>query len=112
MSKLTRNVTREHLKEIMSYYGVVQTVDFTKPGSGGGPSKTATVEFESTEMCDKAIKHMDAGEKGAGIDFTNLADFKTVVTNSRSKPGQNTFVDFDLAEYFDSLQRYPPNKTI
>ena len=61
MSKLTRNVTREHLKEIMSYYGVVQTVDMTaKPGSG--PGKTATVEFESTEMCDKAIKHMDAGE--------------------------------------------------
>ena len=61
MSKLTRNVTREHLKEIMSYYGVVQTVDIP-PKTGSGLGKTATVEFESTEMCDKAIKHMDAGE--------------------------------------------------
>ena len=58
VSKLTRNVTRDHLKEIMTYYGVVQSVEINR----SGPGMMATVEFEATEMCDKAIKHMDAGE--------------------------------------------------
>ena len=62
VSKLTRNVTRDHLKEIMTYYGVVQSVEINR----SGPGMMATVEFEATEMCDKAIKHMDAGEKGQG----------------------------------------------
>ena len=64
MSKLTRNVTRDHLREIMAYYGTVQSVELhsaLKPGMRAQDGRTATVEFEATEMCDKAIKHMDAG---------------------------------------------------
>ena len=65
VSKLTRNVTREHLKEIMAYYGTVQSVDIQRANQG----QTATVEFEATEMCDKAIKHMDAGEENKYIEW-------------------------------------------
>ena len=64
VSKLTRNVTKDHLKEIMGYYGTVQSVEIhaVMPGTRPMEGKKATVEYEATEMCDKAIKHMDAGE--------------------------------------------------
>ena len=78
MSKLTRNVTRDHLREIMAYYGTVQSVELhsaLKPGMRAQDGRTATVEYEATEMCDKAIKHMDAGQS-VGTESTVLPIFQ------------------------------------
>ena len=78
MSKLTRNVTRDHLREIMAYYGTVQSVELhsaLKPGMRAQDGRTATVEYEATEMCDKAIKHMDAG-RSVSTESTVLPIFQ------------------------------------
>merc|ERR1711973_681280 len=63
VSKLTRNITRDHLTEIFGTYGKIVTVDL--PG-GSGMSFTfrhsATIEFESHEDAAKAVKYMDGGQ--------------------------------------------------
>ncbi len=67
MTKLTRNVTRDHVIEIFNNYGTVKNVDVSdaRGGGGGGPGRgrTATVEFETHEMVEKAVKHMDEGKQ-------------------------------------------------
>jgi hypothetical protein len=66
--------------EIFSHYGSVRNVDLGGGGGmlgggrGGGPSpaagRTATIEFESPDMVEKAVKHMEGGECSTGCCFT------------------------------------------
>ena len=63
VAHLTRNVTKDHVTEIFSFYGTIKNVDLpterTKSWIGTG---SAYVDFEKPEMAVDAVKHMDGGE--------------------------------------------------
>lgn len=77
VGRLTRNVTKDHISEIFSSYGVVKFVEFPMdrfhPPAGRG---YAYVEFESADQAENAMKHMDGGEKFSiicGFHHLNLS---------------------------------------
>merc|ERR1712137_429493 len=63
VTKLTRNITKEHILEIFGSFGAVQSVEI--PG-GSGLSFTfrhcCFVEYEQTADAAKALKYMDGGQ--------------------------------------------------
>jgi RNA-binding protein with serine-rich domain 1 len=63
IGQLTRNITKEHITEIFSTYGVIKHVDFpserSHPRIGRG---VAYVEYASPESAESAMKHMDGGQ--------------------------------------------------
>jgi RNA-binding protein with serine-rich domain 1 len=56
-------VTKEHIQEIFSTYGVIKTVEFPidryHPPAGRG---FAYVEFANADDAENALKHMDGGQ--------------------------------------------------
>ncbi|GFU45091.1 RNA-binding protein with serine-rich domain 1-B [Trichonephila clavipes] len=63
VSRLTRNVTKEHVQEIFSTYGPLRNVDLVidrdRPHLSRG---FAYVEFENPEDAEKALNYMDGGQ--------------------------------------------------
>jgi len=60
---LTRNITKEHLLEIFGTYGKIANVDV--PGGSGlsfSFRHCCFVEYEETNMAEKAVKYMDGGQ--------------------------------------------------
>ena len=63
VTKLTRNITKDHLSEIFGTYGTVAHVEV--PGGNGFSFSfrhQAFVEYESSEDAAKAAKFMDGGQ--------------------------------------------------
>lgn len=62
VGRLTRNVTKDHIYEIFSVFGTIKMVDYPPdrlhPPAGRG---FAYVEFQTPEMAENAMKHMDGG---------------------------------------------------
>jgi RNA-binding protein with serine-rich domain 1 len=56
-------VTKEHISEIFATFGTVKMVDFPMdrlhPPTGRG---FAYVEFQTPDMAENAMKHMDGGK--------------------------------------------------
>jgi len=62
IGKLTRNVTKEHIQEIFSVYGVIKHLEMPPDRAHPSFSKGfAYVDFATPEEADKAAKHMDGG---------------------------------------------------
>jgi len=60
---LTRNVTKEHVIEIFSTYGIIKSVDMPHDRIHPHLSRGfAYVEFDKPEDTEKAIKYMDGGQ--------------------------------------------------
>ncbi|XP_027403437.1 RNA-binding protein with serine-rich domain 1-like [Bos indicus x Bos taurus] len=63
VARLTRKVTREHIREIFSTFGRVRKIDLRRDRMRAHPSQGhAYVEFENPEEAAKALKHMDGGQ--------------------------------------------------
>ncbi|XP_042105932.1 RNA-binding protein with serine-rich domain 1-like [Ovis aries] len=63
VERLTRKVTREHIREIFSTFGRVREVDLPRERMRAHPSQGhAYVEFENPEEAAKALRHMDGGQ--------------------------------------------------
>ncbi|XP_061006405.1 RNA-binding protein with serine-rich domain 1-like [Dama dama] len=63
VAKLTRKVTREHIREIFSTFGRVREIDLPRERMRAHPSQGhAYVEFENPEEAAKALKHVDGGQ--------------------------------------------------
>jgi RNA-binding protein with serine-rich domain 1 len=63
VTKLTRNITKDHLSEIFGTYGTVAHVEV--PGGNGFSFSfrhQAFIEYESSEDASKAAKYMDGGQ--------------------------------------------------
>jgi RNA-binding protein with serine-rich domain 1 len=63
VTKLTRNITKDHLSEIFGTYGTVAHVEV--PGGNGFSFSfrhQAFIEYESSEDAAKAAKFMDGGQ--------------------------------------------------
>lgn len=60
---MTRNLTKDHIQEIFSCYGVIKTIEFpldrNHPPAGRGH---AFVEYNNPEDTENAMKHMDGGQ--------------------------------------------------
>uniref|UniRef100_F6W3V6 RRM domain-containing protein n=2 Tax=Ciona intestinalis TaxID=7719 RepID=F6W3V6_CIOIN len=61
VGNLTKNINKEHVNEIFSYYGKVKTVDMPMERNGI-PRGLAYVEFDDHTEADKALKFMDGGQ--------------------------------------------------
>ena len=61
VASLTKNIVKEHVVEIFSYYGKVKAVDMP-PERSAFPRTTAYVEFEDHVDAEKAVKYMDGGQ--------------------------------------------------
>ncbi|KAF5300176.1 hypothetical protein FQA39_LY11210 [Lamprigera yunnana] len=60
---LTRSVTKEHIIEIFSTYGVIKNVEFPKDHVHSHLGRGyAHIEFATAEEADNAMKHMDGGQ--------------------------------------------------
>ncbi|XDC55458.1 hypothetical protein R6Z07M_006640 [Ovis aries] len=63
VERLTRKVTREHIREIFSTFGRVREVDLPRERMRAHPSQGhAYVEFKNPEEAAKALRHMDGGQ--------------------------------------------------
>ncbi len=60
---MTRNLTKDHIQEIFSCYGVIKVIEFPfdrfHPPAGRGH---AFVEYNNPEDAENAMKHMDGGQ--------------------------------------------------
>ncbi|KAG8506411.1 RNA-binding protein with serine-rich domain 1 [Galemys pyrenaicus] len=64
IGRLTRNVTKDHIMEIFSTYGKIKMIDMPVERMHPHLSKGyAYVEFENPDEAEKALKHMDGGER-------------------------------------------------
>lgn len=62
IGRLTRNVTKEHVTEIFSIYGIVKSVEMPTDRTQTHLSRGfAYVEYEKAEDAESAMKHMDGG---------------------------------------------------
>ena len=61
VTRLTRKVTREHIREIFSTFGKVRVIDMPVERMHPGLSD-AYVEFETPDGAEKALKYMDGGQ--------------------------------------------------
>lgn len=63
VGRLTRNITKDHIHEIFSNYGVIKFIEFPfdrfHPKFGRG---FAYVEYVNAEDAENAMKHMDGGQ--------------------------------------------------
>ena len=62
MSRLTRNVTKDHVEEIFSTYGVIRTVELPIDRATDLPKSHAYVDYKVPDCATNAIKYMDGGE--------------------------------------------------
>lgn len=74
VSRLTKNVNKNHILEIFKSYGPIKSVELPvdryHPQLGRG---SAYVEFEKAEDADKAIRYMDGGQiDGQEVSATKL----------------------------------------
>uniref|UniRef100_A0A452GB38 RNA-binding protein with serine-rich domain 1 n=1 Tax=Capra hircus TaxID=9925 RepID=A0A452GB38_CAPHI len=61
IARLTRNVTKDHIREIFSTFGKVRVIDMPVKRMHPGLSD-AYVEFETPDGAEKALKYMDGGQ--------------------------------------------------
>lgn len=62
IGRLTRNVTKDHIMEIFSTYGIIRSVEMPPDRLHPQLSKGfAYVEFNSPDEAENAMKHMDGG---------------------------------------------------
>ena len=60
VERLTRKVTKEHIREIFSIFGRVRKIDLPRERMRAHPSQGhAYVEFKNPEEAAKALRHMD-----------------------------------------------------
>ena len=63
IGRLTRNITKDHVHEIFSVYGVIKAVEFPldrlHPPAG---RCFAYVEYNNPDDAENAMKHMDGGQ--------------------------------------------------
>ena len=63
VAHLTRNVTKDHVNEIFSFFGTIKSVDLpterSKTWIGTG---SAYVDYEKPEMAEEAVKKMNGGK--------------------------------------------------
>lgn len=65
VGRLSRNITKEHVHEIFSTYGVIKNVDMPYDAIHSLFNKGfAYVEFEKTDEAEQACKYMDGGQIG------------------------------------------------
>ncbi|KNZ51647.1 hypothetical protein VP01_3875g1 [Puccinia sorghi] len=62
VSKLTKNVTADHIREIFQVYGKIKEVDLPIVRRIGSHRGTAIVTFETDKAAQKAVSHMDRGQ--------------------------------------------------
>ncbi|RWS30388.1 RNA-binding protein with serine-rich domain 1-like isoform X1 [Leptotrombidium deliense] len=63
VGRLTRNVTKDHVSEIFSVYGIIKSIDLPMDRIHPHLSRGfAYIEFEKAEEAEKAIKYMDGGQ--------------------------------------------------
>ncbi|KAG0144804.1 hypothetical protein CROQUDRAFT_46772 [Cronartium quercuum f. sp. fusiforme G11] len=62
ISKLTKNVTSRHLREIFGAYGEIRDIDLPIVRRIGSHRGTAVITFETGKAAQKAISHMDRGQ--------------------------------------------------
>jgi RNA-binding protein with serine-rich domain 1 len=62
VSKLTRNVQEEHLREIFGEYGTIRNIELEMIPKLKIHRGTAIIEYESMEEAEKAIDHMNGGQ--------------------------------------------------
>uniref|UniRef100_H2YA27 RRM domain-containing protein n=1 Tax=Ciona savignyi TaxID=51511 RepID=H2YA27_CIOSA len=61
IGNLTKNINKEHVTEIFSYYGKVKSVDMPMERNGL-PRGLAYVEFDDHTEAEKALKYMNGGQ--------------------------------------------------
>ncbi|KAF3830162.1 hypothetical protein GH733_001587 [Mirounga leonina] len=63
IGRLTRNVTKDHIMEILSTYGKIKMIDMPVERMHPHLAKGyAYVEFENPDEAEKALEHMDGGQ--------------------------------------------------
>ncbi len=74
VGNLTRNVNKDHLREIFGHFGTIKRVTLDEERLRPWINKGyAYVEFESPDDVDSAIKHMNGGQ----VRNDRLLDFET-----------------------------------
>ncbi|PLW27182.1 hypothetical protein PCASD_24117 [Puccinia coronata f. sp. avenae] len=62
VTKLTKNVSAEHIREIFQAYGSIKEVDLPIVRHIGSHRGTAIVTYETEKAAQKAVSHMDRGQ--------------------------------------------------
>ncbi|KAA1065243.1 hypothetical protein PGT21_033148 [Puccinia graminis f. sp. tritici] len=62
VSKLTKNVTAEHVREIFKVYGTIREVDLPIVRRIGSHRGTAIVTYDTDKAAQKAVSHMNRGQ--------------------------------------------------
>ena len=63
ISRLTRNVTKDHIQEIFAHFGSVRHVEFNmRQDRSWINSGTAYVTYEKPEEAEECIKKMNGGK--------------------------------------------------
>uniref|UniRef100_A0A8C6FX11 RNA-binding protein with serine-rich domain 1 n=1 Tax=Moschus moschiferus TaxID=68415 RepID=A0A8C6FX11_MOSMO len=85
IARLTRNVTKDHIREIFSTFGKVRVIDMPVERMHPGLSD-AYVEFETPEEAEKALKHMDGGQIDGPRSASNPAPLAAPSTGATPAP--------------------------
>lgn len=67
ISRLTRNVTAEHISEIFSHYGTLVSCTLAMDPKVQLPKGYAVVEFTSSEEAEKAKDYMDGAQLDGNV---------------------------------------------
>ncbi|KAI9305778.1 hypothetical protein BJ944DRAFT_264608 [Cunninghamella echinulata] len=88
ISQLTRNVNKDHIKEIFSVYGSIVEIDFPTNRRFGTNTGRAFLEYETKEEAEKAICHMDGGQLDGQVLNVGVAPPRPV---RRPRMGNNKY---------------------
>ncbi|XP_052498584.1 RNA-binding protein with serine-rich domain 1-like [Budorcas taxicolor] len=89
IARLTRNVTKDHIREIFSTFGKVRVIDMPVERMHPGLSD-AYVEFETPDGAEKALKYMDGGQLPLGSGPRSAGDPTSLAapsTGAAAAPG-------------------------
>jgi RNA-binding protein with serine-rich domain 1 len=67
ISGLTRNVKKDHIKEIFGTYGEVLLVEISTQANGPKRTNTATITFSKDRDAEQAMFYMDGGQIDGNI---------------------------------------------
>jgi RNA-binding protein with serine-rich domain 1 len=69
ISRITNNVTKDHISEIFSVFGSIKSIQTgaVEKLSSGNTYQQMVVEYENSSAASKAVKYMNGGTKFAPI---------------------------------------------
>ena len=91
IGQLTRNVTKDHLREIFAHYGKIKSVDIPVNRSNDQPRGFGYVDFEKNSEAILSIRHMNAAQIDGQEITVAMVHIQLVPQNNSGRQGNGGF---------------------